>query len=66
MRIGFGAAIIPSLANDGLRYSEPEVLLKGGVSSEKHFACEKHFALPERQKYFSAPSPLAIVPTLVL
>ena len=31
MRIGFGAAIIPSLANDGLRYSEPEVLLKGGV-----------------------------------
>jgi hypothetical protein len=31
MRIGFEAAIIPRLANDGRRYCEPEVLLKGGV-----------------------------------
>jgi hypothetical protein len=27
---------------------------------------EKHFSLPERQKYFPASSPLAIVPTLLL
>ena len=27
---------------------------------------EKHFSLPERQKYFLASSPLAIVPTLLL
>ena len=37
----------------------PEVLLKGMSS-------EKHFSLPERQKYFPASSPLAIVPTLLL
>jgi hypothetical protein len=36
-----------------------EVLLKGMSS-------EKHFSLPERQKYFPASSPLAIVPTLLL
>ncbi len=36
-----------------------EVLLKGMSS-------EKHFSLPERQKYFLASSPLAIVPTLLL
>jgi hypothetical protein len=35
------------------------VLLKGMSS-------EKHFSLPERQKYFPASSPLAIVPTLLL
>src|SRR6266851_4450299 len=39
--------------------SGPEVLLKGMSS-------EKHFSLPERQKYFPASSPLAIVPTLLL
>src|SRR5260370_16134889 len=38
---------------------KPEVLLKGMSS-------EKHFSLPERQKYFAASSPLAIVPTLLL
>ncbi len=37
----------------------PEVLLKGMSS-------EKHLSLPERQKYFPASSPLAIVPTLLL
>jgi RimJ/RimL family protein N-acetyltransferase len=37
----------------------PEVLLKGMSS-------EKHFSLPERQKYFPASRPLAIVPTLLL
>jgi hypothetical protein len=35
-------------------------VLGEGMSSEKHFS------LPERQKYFPASSPLAIVPTLLL
>jgi hypothetical protein len=35
-------------------------VLGEGMSSEKHFS------LPERQKYFLASSPLAIVPTLLL
>src|SRR6266436_8653506 len=38
---------------------QAEVLLKGMSS-------EKHFSLPECQKYFPASSPLAIVPTLLL
>jgi len=38
---------------------QSEVLLKGMSS-------EKHFSLPECQKYFPASSPLAIVPTLLL
>jgi hypothetical protein len=32
----------------------------------KGMSSEKHFSLPERQKYFLASSLLAIVPTLLL
>jgi hypothetical protein len=42
-----------------IRCQMPEVLLKGMSS-------EKHFSLPERQKYFPASSPHATVPTLLL
>jgi hypothetical protein len=50
--------VIGALADENVEMIEPEVLLKGMSS-------EKHFSLPERQKYFPASSPLAIVPTLL-
>jgi hypothetical protein len=41
------------------RRLSPEVLLKG-------MSREKHFSLPERQKYFPASSPPATLPTFFL
>jgi hypothetical protein len=43
-----------------IRQELSDKFLKRGMSSEKHFS------LPEHQKYFLASSPLAIVPTPLL